>query len=98
MEVFVNPEAVNKLVADAVLKSAIGKQVEEAVKRAVEGLSRTYDNPIDNVLKYQIAEMCREVLVKEHSEAIKKKLTAKIADKLTDDFIDKLAAAAMKSY
>ena len=74
MELKIDPEAVNKLVADAVLNSAIGEAVKKAVEKEIANLNRGYDNPLESVVRNHVAEIVRTVLREEHGEAIKARL------------------------
>lgn len=98
MELKIEPEAVNKLVADAVLNSAIGEAVKKAVEKEIANLSRGYDNPLENVIRNHVAEIARTVLHEEHGEAIKARLSAALAQRLSDDFIDRVCESAAQRY
>ena len=46
MELKIDPEAVNKLVSDAILNSAIGEAIKTAIAKETANLTRSYDNPL----------------------------------------------------
>lgn len=98
MELKIEPEAVNKLVADAVLNSAIGEAVKKAVEKEIANLSLGYNNPLENVIRNHVAEIARTVLREEHGEAIKARLSAALAQRLSDDFIDRVCESAAQRY
>lgn len=98
MELKIDPEAVNKLVADAVLNSAIGEAVKKAVEKEIVNLTRSYDNPIEAVVRAHVGEIARAVLREEHGEAIKARLSAALAAKLSDDFIGRVCEKAAERY
>lgn len=98
LNVNIDPEQINKLVADAVLHSAIGKQVEEQVKRCVDELGRSYHNPIEDVIKCHIRDMVRDVLGREYAETIKEQVRTSLAEKMTDDLIGKILDRGLSSY
>ena len=97
LNVNIDPEQINKLVAEAVLNSAIGEQVKVQVQKTVDNLSRSYDNPIEGVIKNHIAELVRTVLVAEHSAALRAKIKASLESKITDEFTEKVVDAALNS-
>ncbi|MDP8950117.1 MAG: hypothetical protein M3N00_07730 [Actinomycetota bacterium] len=47
INVNIDPEEVNKAIADAIIQSAIGKKLERVINQEVEKLSRSYNNPIE---------------------------------------------------
>lgn len=98
MELKIDPEAVNKLVADAVLNSAIGEAVKKAVDKEIVNLSQSYNNPLESVIRNHVAEITRTVLREEHGEAIRAKVSASLAQKLSDDFIDRVCEKAAERY
>jgi len=98
VQVHVDAEAVNKMVADAILKSALGKQIEEAIKRQISSLSTSYNNPLDAEISRMIASIAREQLQAEHGETIRKRITTALAIKLTDEFIDRVVEKAADRY
>lgn len=98
MELKIDPEAVNKLVADAVLNSAIGEAVKKAVEKELANLSRGYDNPLESVVRNHVAEIARTVLREEHGPAIREKIAAALAAKLSDDFMDRVCEKAAERY
>ncbi len=98
MELNINAEDVNRLVAEAVLKSKIGDAVKAAVAKELVNLSRSYDNPIESVVRNHVAELCREVLRTEHGDVIRAKVSAALATKLSDTFIDRVCEQAVQRY
>ena len=98
MELKIEPEAVNKLVADAVLNSAIGESVKKAIEKEVANLTRSYDNPLESVIRNHVAEIARTVLREEHGEFIKERIKEALAAKLSDEFIDSVCEKAASRY
>lgn len=98
MEIKIDSQDVNRLVADAVLKSAIGDAVKAAVERTVKDLNSAYNNPIDSVIRNHVCEIVREVLNKEHGAAIRERLKVALESKLSQEFMDKVCEAAASRY
>lgn len=98
MELSIDPEAVNRLVADAILKSAIGEAVKKAVDKEIGNLNKSYDNPIDAVIRNHTAEIVRQVLRDEYSEMIRQKIAEALSHKLSLDFIDRVCEKAADRY
>lgn len=98
MEISIDPQAVNQLVADAILKSTLGEAVKKAVEKEVANLTRGWDNPLELVIRNYLAQMARDVLVSDHQEALRQRLSEALATKLSADFIDRVCEAAASKY
>lgn len=94
MELNIDPEAINKMVSDAILKSALGAAIEAAVKRSVQNLDRTYDNPLDKVVEKIISEEAYKTVVNLHGDRIKELVTAK----LTEEFLGQVVNSAWEHF
>lgn len=98
MELNVDPNDVNKLVADAVLKSAIGEAVKKAVEKEIINLNLSWDNPLEEVVRRHVSEIVWDVLQKEHAPAIRERITQVLAAKLSQQFIERVCEAAASKY
>ncbi len=98
MDLPIDPQAVNKLVADAILKSALGDAVKQAIDKQISGLTRSYDNPLESVIRNHLAELAREVLREEHGPALRERMKVALAEKLSDEFISRVCEAAASKY
>ncbi len=56
------PEQVNEFLANAVLKSQIGKAVQDAVNNVVEKASRSWDNPFEQAIETRLHVLIEEEL------------------------------------
>ncbi len=98
LNVNIDPEQINKLVADAVLQSAIGVQVKRIVDEAVKNLSRSYDNPIEAVVKEEIRRLVTQTLMNDHATDLKAKVVAAVSEKLTSEFVVKIIDSGLRNY
>lgn len=98
LNIQINPEDVNKLVAEAVLKSSIGVQVERIINEHVAKLSQSYNNPIERVVEMEVQRIVVSVLSQNHMEAIKKRVTEALALKLSDEFIGSVIEKGLRNY
>lgn len=98
MELKIDPQDVNKIVAEAVLNSTIGDAIKAAVQKAVTELQTSYDNPLESVIRSHIADITREVLNKEHGDAIRERVKEALAAKLSNEFIDRVCEVAASRY
>ena len=96
LNVNLNPEMINKMVAEAVLDSAIGEQVRAQVQKNVDELGKTYNNPIDAVIKKHISDLILQCLVAEHDTLLRDKIHEAISGKITDEFVNKVMEAAWR--
>lgn len=83
MNLSIDPAAVEKLVADAIVQSALGEKVKKAVTDAV---SRSYDSPIEAAVKVSVHEVARQLVHAEFTDVIR----AAVKAKLTPDYLEKL--------
>lgn len=98
MELKINPEDVNKLVADAVLNSAIGEAIKKSIVKEMGNLNRTFDNPIDTVIRNHVSEITRNILIAEYGETIREKMKVILSEKLSDEFISRVCDKAADRY
>jgi transcriptional accessory protein Tex/SPT6 len=96
VKVDLNPEDINKMVVEAILKSTLGDEVKKAVQRNVDQLSNTWQNPLDGVIKQHIERAISAVLSADFKDHLRQKVEAKMAGKITDELIDKIIDAAFR--
>ncbi|MEJ1404715.1 MAG: hypothetical protein RPU73_12740 [Candidatus Sedimenticola sp. (ex Thyasira tokunagai)] len=97
LNVNIDPEQINKLVAEAVLNSAIGEQVKAQVQKNVDELGKSYNNPIDAVIKKHINDLILQCLMAEHAELLKAKVHEALSGKITDEFVNKVMDAGWRN-
>jgi len=97
LNINIDPEQINKMVAEAVLNSAIGEQVKTQVQKNVDELGKSYNNPIDGVIKKHVNDLILQCLMKEHSELLKTKVHEAVSGKITDEFISKVMEAGWRN-
>lgn len=97
IQVNINHEQVNQLVANAILKSAIGTQVEKIVNEHVAKLSSSWNNPIENVIAAEVHRIVVRVLETNHGETLKAKVAEAVAAKLTDDLVSKIIETGLRN-
>lgn len=90
IEVNVSPEQINKAVADAIIESAIGKELDRVIKQEVEKLGRSYNNPIEIAVQREIQNKVVDVVRENYSDFIKAKVTEAVTEKFTEDLFLKL--------
>jgi hypothetical protein len=98
LNINIDADAVNKAVVDAIVKSAIGEQVAASVKRVMEGLRSSYNNPIDTVISSHVSAIVRDVLEKEYGATIREKIAEALKSKLSDEFIQRVVEKAADRY
>ena len=50
------------------------------------------------MIRNHVAVICREVLIKEYGETIREKIKESLANKLSNDFIDRICEKASEKY
>jgi hypothetical protein len=102
MELNLLPQDIDKFIRDAVIKSALGKKIEETIDKAVSNCINSYDSPIAQLVKNVIMEIVKEHLSKEENravinEAIIKIVTPKTVENILTYGIDKLKQCVSES-
>lgn len=97
LNINIDPEQINKMVAEAVLNSAIGEQVKVQVQKNVDELGRSYNNPIDDVIKKHVNDLILQCLLQEHAEILKAKIHEALSGKITDEFVNKVMDAGWRN-
>jgi len=98
IEVKIDPEDINKMVSEAILKSALGAEVKEAIQKTLANLNSNFNNPLTKVIERHIEDMVIKVLSEDHREEITKLIKETLSEKLTSDFIHKIVMAGLKEY
>jgi FixJ family two-component response regulator len=91
------PEQVNDFLSKAILESKIGETVKKAVDRAIEQLSRGYDNPFDGAIKSEVHALIETEIREKYRAQIQERIEKSIATVLTADFLDTFVAAGLKA-
>lgn len=95
----IDPEAVNKLIAEAVLKSSIGPEIDKAVQDHLKsfGKSWNFTSHIENVVKAEISTHIRE-LIREATPQIREFVTAHMTDEVMESILTKMWDKWERSY
>jgi hypothetical protein len=81
------PEQVNEFVANAILKSTIGEQVQKAVDTVIKELSKSYQNPYEAVIKQHINRAIEECVLTNYKDTIADEVKKVLEIKLQRDVI-----------
>jgi hypothetical protein len=57
MELEVSPEAINKYMADRIIESAIGAELQKVIKEAVDKITTGYDSPIKKLVDQHVQQL-----------------------------------------
>ena len=90
IQVNLTPEQINTAVADAIIKSSIGKALQVIIDRKVQELGRSYDNPIEKVVSSFIDDEIRRLITEKYSAQIGKCIAEKMTDELIADLFKKM--------
>ena len=90
------PEQVNSFIANAILESQIGAVVKEAVDRSITDLSRSYNNPFDQVIKNEVASLIQKEVAEQYRPQLEAGIKAAIAKHMTDEVVSKIINAAIE--
>lgn len=90
------PEQINTFLADAVLKSQIGEAVEASVKRSIESLSKSWDNPFDHVIKNHVVLLLQQEISTKYAPMLNERIQKAVADHMTEEVIQKFINAGLE--
>lgn len=93
IQVEVDAEAVNKMVTDAILNSAIGTTLRSVVERKVADLGRSYNNPIELAVDREVQVLVSSLV----SEKFKPMIAARVNELLTEEMASRICTAAWEN-
>lgn len=96
-ELAIDPEAINRYVADRVLESALGDVLRKVVDEEVKKLSTSYNNPIAPVVQRFIADEVRRLITEEFKEQIEAVVRERVTEQFTADLLAKSFEAFERS-
>lgn len=88
-KVDIDPEQINKEVSEAILKSAIGKQLKESIEKEVKNLGGLYNNPMDTVIRGEVNKVIKELIAEKYQDQIRAEVEKHITDKVVSDITGK---------
>ena len=98
INVEINPDDLNKMVVEAILKSSIGDALQAVIDKAVKELSQSYNNPIEPVVKRLLADLIEKQVRANYTDALKAKVDEVVKSHLTDDLLIKLVEEGVRRY
>ncbi len=88
MELKLLPEDIDKFIKEAVIKSALGKNIESTINKAVNDAINSYDSPIKRLVNEVIKELINDQLKKpEYHKLITDSIVNRITPKAIDDIL-----------
>jgi len=94
LNVQIDPKEVERYVADAVLKSAIGPMVEKAINDALKSLGTGYGGPLERAIKDHVQKIILDVVTEEYGD----KIRAAVREYVTDAAVDELVHKGWKAW
>ncbi len=98
VKVDLSPEQINQTIAEAIAKSAIGKELERIITEKVKELSTSFRNPLEPVISRHIEEIVRTTVQEKFGEQIKAWVSAKVTEQFTEELFNKLWEAFIRRY
>lgn len=84
----VNPEQINQMVSEAILKSSIGEALRRAVDKQILSLTASYNNPLEEVIKEHVLLEMRRLITIEYHDKIEAMVKEKITEKVVGDVVN----------
>jgi hypothetical protein len=98
VKVEIDPEQINQMVVDAILQSAIGEEIQQAVDAEVKRYSKSWDNPIKVVIRRMVDREIEKVVSSQFGPLVREKVIEFMTDDIVDDLITKAWRALRDSY
>jgi (2Fe-2S) ferredoxin len=83
MEIKIDPADIDNFVKEALIKSAIGQQLQETIKKTVDSCLSVWDSPVKKIVQEHIASIIREYLVLDENRALILEAIVKIVNPKT---------------
>lgn len=80
IEVAVDPESINKYLAEQIMQSALGERLKEAVDSALESFGRYGSDPLKSAVQDEIRKQIFRVVSEDHAERIREAVRAALTD------------------
>lgn len=94
LQINMTPEDIDRFVKDAILKSGVGKAIEETVQKA---LTSGYNSPIDAAVQQIVRQMIVEILSEEpYRSQVREAVIATISSRLKDTTLASIADGIVK--
>lgn len=93
MEIKVDAESVNKYVVDAILKSALGLNLEKAINKALETEVNSYNSTVHKMCSDAIRNAVQEVLTRDYHD----KIVAMVAEQLTSEHVNTIVKKSVEN-
>ena len=88
MELKLLPEDIDKFIREAILKSALGKNIEATIDKAVKDAIDSYNSPIKQLVNETVRELIKEQMQKpEYRQLITDAIINRITPKTMDDIL-----------
>ncbi len=91
MEIKVDAEDVNKVVAEAIVKSARGQQLEKSVNEHLGEVVSGFQSPLKKLCEQHVMDAIRTVLNRDYKD----KIIAMIAERLNEEHLDEIVSASV---
>lgn len=98
MEIKVDPEEINKYVAQKLIESSIGTQLKKIIDSNVQNICAGYNNPIEPVVKTHINEAVSQIINEEFQDRIKEIVRKQLTDEFVTGLIGKLWERFIRNY
>lgn len=96
MEITIKPDDVDKLVREAILKSALGEGIAKAVKDLLTPGNGYRATPVEDAIKAYVAQIARDVLTEVYADQIRAEVTKQLAEKVTPQFVEQLSSGSIQ--
>lgn len=89
------PQQINEFIAKTVMDSQIGEVVKGAVQRSIAELSKSYNNPFDEVIKRYVRELIEKEVLSTYAPLLEAGIKDAMTKHMTDEVMQSIIKAAL---
>lgn len=91
----IDPEAINRYVAEQVLASALGDALTTTIDEAIKGLGKFGNDPLKNAVISQVQSIIRELVASEYAPRIQEAVRAAMTDEMIATTVSRTVESMM---
>ena len=98
IQVNLTPEQINTLVAETILKSAIGDALIKVIDREVKKLGESYNNPFEPIVREHIRSAIIGIIQEKYLDIIKTQVAKNVSEEIITNLFTKMWDTFINKY
>ncbi len=96
MEISIDPKMINEFMANKLIESSIGVELEKIIVKKLQECQSSYNNPIEPVVGQFIRDMVQQILKDKFYATVEERVRALMTDEIVKKMIDKMVDTYIK--